>query len=195
MPKLFDNPNSTLWRKPKPTLLGRLGKASSASAADRAASLKSPMGFAMHKGLSFLAATIPFAGIVFDSVTLARIVQQFDPKFKLIHNEMSDDAIKSALLAHVKNKVLSENGWEQQQGMQMLRTMQTYAQRVSKQDQHPRSSEALRFVKKMQLAQKKTTAVIVKQKENARGVKMSEYLAQHHNAPAHLVNKYRRPLY
>ncbi len=186
MKTLFDQ-NSTLWKQPKtgwrnvfnkPGKAGFFGKIKaglSNSAASRNRSIvETPLSFAAHRGLTFLASTIPMASLVFDSLTIAHIIQQFDPKFKIAPNQLSDEAYKRMLLAHVENKVLSENHGESQQGMMMLRTMRRYAERVSQQKTHPKNQPARQFLTALNQNQKHVDKIFQKRKENARGVAFHE---------------------
>ncbi|MBI2445212.1 hypothetical protein HYV43_02380 [Candidatus Micrarchaeota archaeon] len=207
MGKLFTK-GSMLWRQPKagwtqsrlapkrPGVLGKIGAGMSESAAARNRSLaETPLSFAAHRGLTFLASTIPMASLVFDSLTIAHIIQQFDPKFKIASNQLTDEAYKTMMLAHVQNKVLSQNQGESQQGIMMLRTMRRYAEKVSRQAAHPRNESARRFLTHLNTAQKHTDKpYIQRRKENDRGVQFHKHVALKgfRTAPA-FMQKYAGP--
>ncbi len=208
MPKPLFTKDSAQWRKPKaswaysklkpvrPGFFGKIAKGMSASTAHRNQSIvKTPLSFAAHRGLTFLASTIPLASLLFDSLTIANIVKQFDPKFEIAPNQLTDDGYKNMLLAHVQNKVLSENHGESQQGMMMLRTMTRYAQKVSQQKSHPKSQTAREFLTHMNTAQKQVDRLrIQKRKENQRSTQFHDLVARRKFAAAPLhMQKYARP--
>ncbi|GEM_PF-3934902 len=190
MKKLFAN-NSTMWRQPKTGwrssfpatrktgFFGKISAGMSKSAASRNRSIaETPLSFTAHRGLTFLASSIPLASLVFDSLTIAHIIQQFDPKFKIAPNQLSDEAYKQMLLAHVKNKVLSENHGESQQGMMMVRTMRRYAERVSQQKANPKNAPAQHFLTAINEKPKHVDKIwLQKRKENTRSVAFHQQAA------------------
>lgn len=80
---------------------------------------------------------VPGASLLIDAPKLARIVQRYDPSFKLMHDQMSEHEQKIALLAHVQNKILSEKLEDREAGMNMGNDMARIAARVARSRQHP----------------------------------------------------------